>query len=496
MPEPGEQLIISTYDGHVYTVDPSSTDACQNQPAGISTLAANSPLTMTPDGTVWASAWNGSSNLGKVGTFNPASVDWANGSETLDVAAPHVVAGLLAMNASTGVATGWYSKTLMSVNFKTGDITDIGDLPASPGDGLAWATNGDLLMASYDNHIYRLPAAVLQSALGGNPVTAGDWLDLGGISAQTWSNSKWYNPFTWGGTAKTVWWNPFTWGDSSTSDHIYGLATGSDGTLYIAMKYGKLFTLAPGNVATTSDSGRALQVEGLRNLSGGNCSFSGDEIDGMTSTTATLWAPASSDTTPSSVSGTAGQPISGMVTSDQVQAPVTVAADPATLPAGVSIGADGTVSGTPVAGGNTTAHVKVCGQDDCVWQDVNFAIAGSTGPGPGTQKPPPADPTMSLNGSVNAPISGTLPGSQAAAPSTFTVTNPAQLPPGVSIDASGNLMGIPASAGNYPIPVKACNATGCTTGTVTLAIGPDQSPCDQDETATTALVTAHTRMGL
>jgi hypothetical protein len=494
-PAPGEQLILSTYNGHVYTIDPSDTDACQNQPAGLSTLAANSPITMTPDGTVWTAAWNNSSNLGKVGTFNPSSVNWANGTVADTPAAPHDIAGLLAMNATTGVATGFYSNTLMSVNFQTGVINDIGALPASPGDGLTWAPNGDLLMAGYANHIWRLPASVLQSALNGNQVRAGDWLDLGGISASVWANSKWYNPFTWGGTAQTVWWNPFTWADSSTSDHIYGLATGSDGTIYIAMKYGKLLTLAPNNLATTADSGRALQVIGLRNLTGGTCSFGGSEIDGMTSTTSTLWAPAPDDTNPSNVSGTAGQPITGTVTSSVVKAPVTVAADPATMPAGVTIGSDGTVSGTPVAAGNTTAHVKICGQDTCVWQDVNFGIAGG-GTQVSTQKPPPADPTISLNGSANAPVSGSLPGATAAAPSTFTVTDPSQLPTGVSIDVNGNLMGIPTDPGTYAIPVKACNATGCTTGTVTLTIGPDESPCDQNPASTVALVTAHTRMTL
>jgi hypothetical protein len=44
-------------------------------------------------------------------------------------------------------------------------------------------------------------------------------------------------------------------------------------------------------------------------------------------------------------------------------------------------------------------------------------------------------------------------------------------------------MGIPSKAGTYAIPVKACNATGCTTGTTTLTIGPDQSPCAQHPAA-------------
>jgi hypothetical protein len=497
-PAPGEQLMISTYDGNVYTIDPSDTDVCQDQPAGLASWAANSPITMTPDGTVWSSTWAESSQLAKVGTYSPASVNWADNSQTAGgPAALHDVAGLLAENASVGVATGYYSGTLMKVNFKTGTFTDIGSLPAGPGDGLTWAPNGDLLMASYaDNHIWRLPAAVLQSAINGNKVAASNWLDLGGISASDWSDSRWYDPFSWGG-GSTEWWNPFTWSSNAENDHIYGLTMGSDGTLYIVMKYGKLFTLASNNLPTTADSTRALQVEGLRNLMGGDCSISGRGISGMTSTNQWLFAPAATDSTAQTVSAVAGQPITGSISSSMVKPPVSVLANASTLPAGVTVGPDGTLSGTPVAAGTSTAQVKVCGLDTCVWKNVAITVTSGNGNNAtGTQKPPPADPTMTLDGSANAPVSGTLPGSAAAAPSTFTVTDPTQLPPGVSIDASGNLMGIPAAAGTYPIPVKACNATGCTTGTVTLTIGPDQTPCDQNPASTVAYVTAHTHVDM
>jgi hypothetical protein len=454
----GPELIISTGSGKLYSIDPSNPDLCQNVPGGSSSYSANSPITMTPDGTVWTAAWPQYSNLVNIGTYNPASVDWATDANPLGVAPPHYVAGLLALNPTLGLGTGYYSSTLMMVSFKTGKWQDIGSLPDSPADGMAWATNGDLIMAGTDNHLYRLPAAVLTSAINGNPVKSTDWLDLG--AAVVPSSVRWYNPLTWG----------------SKGSDIYGLATGPDGTLYVATKSVGIYTLAPNNVATTSDPARTLQLNALRSLPSGDCSFSGDNIEGMTITGDTLFAPATSDSAVA-LSGTAGTPISGAITSSLVQAPVTVSAPANTLPAGVTLASNGTLSGTPVTAGTTTATVKICGQDTCVTRPVTLTIAASTAPS--GQKPPPADPSMTLSGSANAPISGTLPGSAAAAPSTFTVTDSSQLPQGVSIDASGNLMGIPTTAGNYAIPVKACNATGCTTGTVTLSIGPDQSPCAQ-----------------
>jgi hypothetical protein len=466
----GPQLIISTSSGKVYTIDPSNTDVCQNQPAGQSAYSANSPITMLPDGSLWTAAWPEYSNLVNIGSYNPSSVSWVTDKNPLGPAPVHYVAGLVAENQTWGVATGYYSSTLMSVNFKTGELTDIGDLPDSPADGMTWATNGDLLMAGTDDHIYRLPAAVLTSAMSGTYSHAGDWLDLG--KAVTPSTVAWYNPFSW----------------SNSGADVYGLATGPDGTVYVATKDAGLFSLAPNNVATKSDPSRALQLNPLRAFPDGTCSFSGGKIEGMTMTSETLFAPATSDTA-TSVSGSLGTPITGTISSTMVQAPVTVSAAPNALPNGVTLAPNGTLSGTPTSPGTSTAAIKICGTDTCVTRQVTFTIAaaptpastppaGTTPPASG-QLPPPADPSMTMSGSVNAPVSGTLPGSAAAAPSTFTVTDPTTLPPGVSIDSGGNLMGIPSAAGTYAIPVKACNATGCTTGTTTLTIGPDQSPCAQ-----------------
>jgi hypothetical protein len=466
-PGSGPQLILSTYYGNVYTMDPANkTDACQSVPVGDSVWAADSPVTIAPDDTVYTSSWATSSDLAAVGTYSPASSTWANASTQVGSPAPDDIAGLLAQDNTMGVATSYYSEQLFTVDFKDGSYTNIGDLPAGPGDGLAWAPNGDLLMVSTGNELYRLPAATLTGAEDGGPqIRESDWMDLGTIVTQ--SPARWYNPLTWG---------------SAGYGRVYGLATGPDGHLYLADKGGQVYDLA--SIPATPDPSRTIQGVKIRDLNEG-CGFTGPTITGLSVDGQWLWAPADTDT-PQDVSAVAGQPISGTVSSSMVKAPVNVIADASTLPAGVSIGADGTISGTPVTAGASTVHVKVCGQDTCVWRDVDIAVGSTpassqqTGTPNAGQKPPPADPTMTLNGSANAPISGSLPGNAAAAPSTFTVTDPTQLPQGVSIDSSGNLMGIPASAGSYAIPVKACNATGCTTGTVTLTIGPDQSPCDQN----------------
>jgi hypothetical protein len=116
---------------------------------------------------------------------------------------------------------------------------------------------------------------------------------------------------------------------------------------------------------------------------------------------------------------------------------------------------------------------------------------------------PPAGPSMVFTGTANQPLGGTLPGSSAAIPVSFTVTNAGLLPPGVAINAAGTVTGIPTADGVYAATVTACDALGCTPGTVTFAIAPDQAPCDNQPpagpvslgSAAIALAVANLRVG-
>jgi hypothetical protein len=91
---------------------------------------------------------------------------------------------------------------------------------------------------------------------------------------------------------------------------------------------------------------------------------------------------------------------------------------------------------------------------------------------------PPADPSMVFTGTVNQPLAGSLPGSSAAIGVSFTVTNATMLPPGLRIGSSGTVTGIPTADGIYTAGVTACDTLGCTPGSVTFTIAPDQAPCD------------------
>jgi hypothetical protein len=95
----------------------------------------------------------------------------------------------------------------------------------------------------------------------------------------------------------------------------------------------------------------------------------------------------------------------------------------------------------------------------------------------------PLVPNLLLNGTVNQPVSGTLPGS-AAGGTTYTVTSPALMPPGIVVTPGGAVTGIPTADGVYGVSVTACGASGCTPGTVTFTIAPDAAPCDNQPNMT------------
>jgi hypothetical protein len=113
---------------------------------------------------------------------------------------------------------------------------------------------------------------------------------------------------------------------------------------------------------------------------------------------------------------------------------------------------------------------------------TGIALAG---PGAGTAAAAsvPVVPNLLLNGTVNQPLSGTLPGSDSAG-TTFTVTSPSLMPPGIDVTPAGGVTGIPTADGIYGVTVTACGPDGCTPGTITFTIAPDTAPCDNQPNIT------------
>ena len=131
------------------------------------------------------------------------------------------------------------------------------------------------------------------------------------------------------------------------------------------------------------------------------------------------------------------------------------------LPAGISLSADGNLTGTPTATGTSSFTVKVT---DANGQSATQAtsITVSAGVSATFPAPPAAD--------VGGAYSDTLTAAGGTTPYTWSV-NAGTLPPGLSLSSAGVLAGTPATAGSYPFTVNVVDANnGIATASITLVV--------------------------
>jgi hypothetical protein len=122
------------------------------------------------------------------------------------------------------------------------------------------------------------------------------------------------------------------------------------------------------------------------------------------------------------------------------------------LPAGLALNAEnGTISGTPTAGGTSTFTLTVTGNGDdgnlrtdskqfTLSVTGGMAISGSLGPA-----------------EVGVPVRGSLDVSGGQAPYRWSATG---LPRGVTVSTSGALAGVPTRAGSYSVSAHVVDAAG------------------------------------
>jgi large repetitive protein len=135
------------------------------------------------------------------------------------------------------------------------------------------------------------------------------------------------------------------------------------------------------------------------------------------------------------------------------------------LPAGLTLAADGTISGTPTAAGAATFTLKATsvGDDGAIRIDTRRFTLTVTG-----------SYTITASrrlGEVGVPFSSTLASSGGAAPLQWSASG--GLPDGLSVDAQGEISGVPRQAGNYDVTVHFADANGSASDAhVTLVVRP------------------------
>ncbi|MEU1724672.1 hypothetical protein [Nonomuraea sp. NPDC005692] len=130
---------------------------------------------------------------------------------------------------------------------------------------------------------------------------------------------------------------------------------------------------------------------------------------------------------------------------------------------GVNVDAGGRLSGTPSRVGTFIAPVRLCTGDSCEEQLITLVVLGNV----------PWEPReLTFPGRAGVPLAGEIGingGPQGVIP-TFSVTDHAKLPAGVTIGPDGHVGGVPQAAGISEVPVRVCVAGNCAGVVVRLII--------------------------
>lgn len=163
-----------------------------------------------------------------------------------------------------------------------------------------------------------------------------------------------------------------------------------------------------------------------------------------------------------------GSPYTGTIQVTGGMAPYVCSLVSGSLPAGVTLGADCTLSGTPTTSGTTSISVSA----------TDASTPANTVTGAVTLTTNPAAATLTLgtlvNGTVGTPYSATLAVGGGTAPYNCTITA-GTLPAGLTLGTQCAVSGTPTTAGTTTVTVQATDAStpaNSTSGQLSLAIEP------------------------
>ena len=238
-------------------------------------------------------------------------------------------------------------------------------------------------------------------------------------------------------------------------------ATGGTGPYSFAVTTGSL----PAGLSMSSSGA----ITGTPTASG-TLSFSVTVTDatGLTDTQALSIAVSSAPsgptiTTPSLPDGETGAGYAWTMAATGGTGALTFSLDAGSLPAGLSLASDGTITGTPTTAGSSTFTVKVTDANsltDTQVYTVNISAPGAL-----------AISTPSIaDGVTGTPYSQTVAATGGTGPYSFTVAS-GSLPSGLTMASDGTITGTPTTVGSSTFTVEATDSTSATaTRTYTVNI--------------------------
>jgi hypothetical protein len=171
-------------------------------------------------------------------------------------------------------------------------------------------------------------------------------------------------------------------------------------------------------------------------------------------------------TTTSLPNGTLNTPYSATLTAGGGTAPYTWSVASGALPPGLSLASNGQISGTPTTAGQSNFSVKV----------VDSSASPQTASGSFTITVVSSSSALAIQtsalagGTVGASYSASLQASGGTTPYSWSIAS-GQLPPGLSLAASGQISGTPSTSGSYSFTVKVTDSSSpVQTATAPLSI--------------------------
>src|SRR5207302_1409996 len=157
-------------------------------------------------------------------------------------------------------------------------------------------------------------------------------------------------------------------------------------------------------------------------------------------------------TNPATTTGTVNTAFSRNFTQSGGIGTTTFALLTGTLPTGLTLASNGTLSGTPTQTGSFPITVRATDSNGCTGDGTTYTLVI------GCQVITVTNPATTT-GTVNAAFSQTFTAGNAILPVTFSTAS--TLPVGLSLSSGGVLSGTPTQTGSFPIVVKATDANGC-----------------------------------
>jgi hypothetical protein len=181
--------------------------------------------------------------------------------------------------------------------------------------------------------------------------------------------------------------------------------------------------------------------------------------------TLTITCPVIAVTNPGVTTGTVNIAFSQTFTQTGGIGTTTFSLFSGTLPTGLSLATNGTLSGTPTQTGSFPLVIRATDSNGCTGDGSTYTLVI------GCQVITVTNPVTNT-GTVNAAFSQTFTAGNAILPVTFSL-NSGTLPAGLTLSSGGVLSGTPTQSGSFPITVKATDTNGCfgISATYTLTIG-------------------------